>query len=149
MRMIGGTDALMKSMREEHQCSFLLTQKTMIDRPSAPCSENPDYSFTSCIFTFIENSVGCQLDWFGSSTARDLMADCHSREQIRAYYNTMKWVYEASWIELTNVTGCQGKCKLIQYSFTNCFKEKVTWKHNWSSSVYLQAEKTMVKKEKE
>ena len=95
MRMIGETDALMISTSEEHQCSFLLTEKTMIDRPSAPCSENPDYSFTSCIFTFIENSVGCRLDWFSSSSARDNMAARHTREQIRAYYNTMKWVHEA------------------------------------------------------
>ena len=82
MRMIGQTEALTIQPSEEHECSFLMIEKTRVNTPSSPCSDDPDYSFTSCIFTFITNHVGCHWDWYSSARAagRDHMATCQSRE---------------------------------------------------------------------
>ena len=74
---------------------------------------------------------------------------CSSRDQIIAYNVQLKWVGTASWLELTNVTGCHSRCEKRHYSFTDCKTEKLTSKQNWSAAFFLSAEKTMIDRNEE
>ena len=126
----------------------MTNEKISLNKPSAPCSEDPNYSFTSCIFMFIARSVGCQIDWLGSGLTEKI-PKCLSKNDILAYDAKLRLVGAISWFDLSKITGCRTSCKVRHFSLTNCKSEKVTWKRDWSSAFYLAARKTEVRKEEE
>ena len=46
-------------------------------------------------------------------------------------------------------SGCHSKCNIREFSFIKKSIEEVTWRHNWSSSFFLRAEKTLIRREEE
>ena len=74
---------------------------------------------------------------------------CTTSGQISDFSAKLHWVSTASWKDLSNTTGCPIKCTILQYQLFQCRKKDITWKHDWSSSFFLTAERTMVRKEEE
>ena len=124
MGRLGQTKALFLEPHTEQECSFLVTEKTSLDKPYAPCSSDPSYSFTSCMFSFLARSVGCHLNWFHSHMENSVRK-CRKKEDILAYDAKLNWVAAASWTELSNVSGCHASCTVRQFDFTECKKERV------------------------
>ena len=83
------------------------------------------------------------MDWLGFA-AKEKFPKCLSKEDILEYDAKMSLIGGLSWAELTDMTGCQSRCKIRQYSFTECKDSQVTWKHDWSSAFYLAPESTEV-----
>ena len=50
---------------------------------------------------------------------------------------------------IANMTKCPIRCRVKQYSFSECKSELITWKHNYSSAFYLGAKMTEVRREEE
>ena len=148
MDILGQTHAMFVPPNTELECSFFKSVKTHLDKPDEPCADDPRYSFTSCIFLFISSSFGCHIDWFDFNMEKQF-PPCTDREEMILYKKMMDLVSTASWIELKNLTGCIAKCTVNHYSFSECQKEDVTWKHDWSSSFYLAAERTRIRTEEE
>ena len=90
---------------------------------------------------------GCHLDLV--STLNEKYTPCTSREQLLAYNEYLMFSLNTPLAKLARETGCLARCKYKEFSFIQKIKEDITWKHNWSSSFFLEAERTMVKYEEE
>ena len=42
---------------------LVVTERRSINRPEAPCNENPDFNFKSCITESLYEKVGCRYPW--------------------------------------------------------------------------------------
>ena len=122
---------------------FVASEKISLNRKNAPCTADPLYSLTGCIFQYIATSVGCQADWLGLTWTTNL-PKCLIKEEILKYDAVMNMIGGMSWADLTHMTGCQARCHIRQFSFTECKDSLVTWKHDWSSAFYLAPETTEV-----
>ena len=63
MRRTGQTDPIFIPTKREMWGTFKVVQKSKHPRQSAPCVEDPDYSFTQCMMEYVANTAGCHLDW--------------------------------------------------------------------------------------
>ena len=123
-------------------------EKTSLNKPNAPCSDDPDYSFTSCIFSFIAQTVGCQIHWVHTQTDKKFLK-CKTKVEIIAFDTKLEEVQSMSGFDLTNMTKCPISCRVRHFSFAKCVATKVTWNHEESSTFYLSAEKTELRQEEE
>jgi hypothetical protein len=99
------------------------------------------------MFVYIARMSGCHLDWV--SPLNEKYTPCTLREQVLAYNEYLMFSVNTPLAKLAEKTGCLARCKYKEFIFMQKNKEEVTWKHNWSSSFFLEAEKTMVKHEEE
>ena len=125
-----------------------MTEKITLNKQSAPCSEDPNYSFTFCIFLYIARSVGCQISWIHSGMDQNY-PECSTPDQIIAYDTQLGRVESMSGFDLTNMTKCPVSCRVRYFSFDDCKSVEATWKHDWSSAFYLAPSKTEFRQEKE
>ena len=125
-----------------------MTEKITLNKQSAPCSEDPNYSFTFCIFLYIARSVGCQISWIHSGMDQNY-PECSTQDQIIAFDTQLGRVETMSGFDLTNMTKCPVSCSIRYFSFTDCKSVPVTWKHDWSSAFYLAPSKTEFRQDKE
>ena len=119
-----------------------------MNKPEAPCSDDPTYSFSSCIFHYISTNIGCHIGWIDSSM-KSTLPNCTNWTDINAYDNQLAVVAAMSWFEITKTTGCYTSCTVRTFTFAECKAMKVSWRHDWSSSFYLAAETTEVTKTEE
>ena len=125
-----------------------MIEKISISKSHSPCSDNPNYSFTECVFNYIARSAGCQIHWiYTHMTVK--FPECETREQFNDYDRNLAILDSMSGFGIANMTECPIRCRVQQYSFSECKSELVTWKHDWSSSFYLGAEMTEVRREEE
>jgi hypothetical protein len=127
--------------------SFVLNEKSYLNKPTTPCIAEPNYSYRKCMFAFIARMSGCHLAWV--SPHNEKYTPCISREQLLAYNEYLMFTINTPSAKLERETGCLARCKYKEFSFIQKSKEDITWKHNWSSSFFLEAERTMVKYEEE
>ena len=66
--------------------SFKLSKVQRMNRPSAPCSEDPGLSLTSCLESFLVQKVGCNI-----SLLEDRGQGCFNRERLNQYYSLLIW----------------------------------------------------------
>ena len=144
----GQTDPIFLPVGIDLEGSFTLTQKTSLNKRSSPCTNDPGYSFSSCIRKYIATLVGCELDWFIQTKSTNFPA-CSTRNHIIEFQNQAQRLHQASWHNLTSESGCQVKCTILEYHFKRNKEESVTWKQEWSSAFYLHAETTKERQEEE
>ena len=99
------------------------------------------------MFAFIARKAGCHLDWVSHPDEQD--TPCTSRKQLLKYNRYRMFFLNTPLSKLAGKTGCLARCKYKEFIFTQKSKEDITWKHNWSSSLFLEAERTMVRHEEE
>ena len=92
-----------------------LVDHRLLNRPSAPCVEDPDYSFRTCVRTSFSSQVGCRLVW-------DMWSDqdrqvCHTMQQYRKFEYLYAKIYKkgGQTIEDKNHTGCVKPCHYREY----------------------------------
>ena len=130
------------------ECSFAMIERVSISKPATPCSEDPAYSFTACVFNYIARSAGCQIHWiWPNHTLR--YPECKTIEQMNGYESKLARFESMSGFGIVNTTKCPIRCRVKQFSFSECKSVRVTWKHDWSSAFYLGAERTEIRKEEE
>ena len=144
----GQSDPIFLPMGTDLEGSFTLTKKTSLNKESAPCTNEQEYSFSSCTKQYIALLIGCELDWFSQTKTTDLPA-CSTRRQLIEFQNQTKRLHSASWHDLTDETGCLVKCTILEYHYKKHKQEEVTWKQDWSSAFYLHAETTKQRLEEE
>ena len=86
-----------------------MRQKTLINKDENPCSEDPNYSFRTCILTWVARDAGCHLDWFSPSPS-NVSLPCTKREDIGKYNEALTAALQARWLKLQDMTGCIPKC---------------------------------------
>ena len=127
-----------------------MLERVSISKTQDICSDNPGYSFTSCVFTFIARTVGCQIPWIYSSLDQgETQPVCTNKKQIIEYDDLLASLEPLSGFAITNITKCPPRCTVRQYSFHKCKSEQVSWKREWSSALYLGAERTEIRREEE
>jgi hypothetical protein len=124
----------------EMEGSFKITEKTSINKESEPCNTDPVYKFTTCISNYIFKLTGCTLDW-------PKFSNCSTRTKLIQYQDQMRRLLESSWKNLTMESCCYSSCRIKQFEFIKQKEELATWKRDWSSAFYLQAETTFVKQD--
>ena len=126
----------------EMEGSFKITEKTSINKELEPCNTDPVYKFTTCISNYIFELTGCTLDW-------PKFSNCFTRTKLIRFQEQITRLLESSWKELNMESGCQSSCRIKQFEFVKQKEELATWKRDWSSAFYLQAETTIMKQERE
>ena len=144
---LGLDNSIFLKLNKELRGSFNMKEKILLNKPSSPCIEDPSYSYTQCMFQFVANMAGCHLDWVTSLSEEH--PRCTSTEQVLTYNENLFFALTTPWMKLAEKSGCHAKCKYKEFIFTEISEESATWKHNWSSSFFLVAEKTLIKYEEE
>ena len=108
MARIGLSKELFLPKNTYFEGSFEIRQKTLINKPNQRCSEDPNYSFQDCIFTWVAKAAGCSLDWF--SQAKNNSVPCTLREDIGRYNDALTAALQARWLKLQSMTGCVPRC---------------------------------------
>ena len=127
-----------------------MVERVSINKHHEICSNTPNYSFTSCVFTFIARTVGCQIPWIYTSLDHaETLPVCATKKQIIEYDDILASLEPLSGYALTNITKCPPRCTVRQFSFHKCKSEQVSWKREWSSAFYFGAERTEIRKEEE
>ena len=127
-----------------------MVERISISKSSDPCSDDQNYSFTSCIFSYVTRSVGCKIPWiYTDLIIVDKFPDCKTKAEMDAFDNLLANVETRSGYGIANMTGCPIKCRVRQYSISECKSELVSWKRQWSSAFYLGADRTEVRREEE
>ena len=125
MEYIGQTKSILIPVKTEVWGSFTVVHKTNLDKATAPCKEDPQYSFTECMKDYVAAAAGCHLDDLVATRQTDVdnkdghnnHPPCVTREQVQRYANTLTNVSKLSWMELVQVTECLAKCTYRQFSF--------------------------------
>ena len=125
-----------------------MTEKTSINKELAPCVSDPEYSFNSCVMSYIAKLTVCTLDFFDFPKGFNF-PPCSTREQLLRYEEEMVRLIAAPWRNLTAESGCYTSCTVKKFQLTKTKEELVTWKRTWSSAFYMTAESTLVRKEEE
>ena len=144
---VGNAKPILLLDGEELKRSFVLNEKSNLNKPTTPCVSDPNYSYRKCMFAYIATMSGCHLDWV--SPLNKKYTPCISREQLLAYNEHLMFSLNTPLAKLAGESGCFAKCKSKEFIFMQKSKEKLTWKHHWSSSFFLEAERTRVKNEEE
>ena len=63
MESIGQSNSIYIYTKKEVWGSFTVVQKTNLDKQSAPCVMDPNYSYTRCMLNHLATTAGCYLDW--------------------------------------------------------------------------------------
>ena len=116
MEYIGQAKPIFIPTSTEIWGNFKIVQKKNLDRDSAPCMTEPNYSFTQCMKDYVASTAGCHLSWVTKGVG-DGHSKCVSRAQVLSYQDTLTNVSKLSWMELVRVTGCSAKCSFRQFSF--------------------------------
>ena len=120
----------------------------MVDTLSStdnPCNEDKEYSFTDCLHKYAITFANCSIDFF--SEYRDSNHFC-TKSSFKMYIQTMEYLKQEEISKIKQKTGCNPKCKTIQYSFEKNL-QKIDWntKHgdnSWMSEVYIQPKSSVV-----
>ena len=147
MERLGQTKPIFLEPGMELKGSFIVNVKMHMSKDTMQCTSAPNYSYTSCIVSYIARSVGCHLDWVGSLTVN--MPRCTTVHQILAYQDKLVSVNNMQWHNISRESGCLSKCKAREFLFVEESREVATWSHNWSSSFFLTADRTNIFQEEE
>ena len=147
MERTGLSEIIVISNNMEQEGYFTFTETTSLDHTDAPCVSDPSYSYKECMFNYVAKTTGCFLDWFNPPKMN--YNRCSSNEEILKYNEIMDWALTSTWKTLANTTSCHAKCTVRKYVYTKTKEENITWKHDFSSSFYLTAKRSLFKKEDE
>ena len=148
MERIGQSKPIFVSREKELTGSFIVSEKYHISNPSMPSVQDPVYSYTECMTSYVATTAGCHLDWV-RSIAVETAQPCTTVHQILAYQEELLSVNRMQWKKLKEKTGCLPKCNVMEFSFVEKNQEDVTWRYNWSSSFFLSTERTLIRREEE
>ena len=90
MNRLGQSQAIFAKANTEVVCSYTTTEQNFLQRKQSFCSTDPNYSFKFCIFDFIDDFIGCHLNWFHEKENVDFKI-CKTREDITSYMEKMRW----------------------------------------------------------
>ena len=84
--------------------SFKMSKMQRMNRPSAPCSEDPGLSLTSCLESFLIQRVGCNI-----SLLEDRGQGCFNRKRLNYYYSLLIWsVFRSEYFFVFLQCWCRG-----------------------------------------
>ena len=82
MEHLGQTKVVYVPTRTEVWGSFTAMQKINLDKRSAPCKTNPDYSYTQCMMNYVASTAGCHLNVIDDDKDSYNVGPCVSSEQV-------------------------------------------------------------------
>ena len=98
------------------------------------CTDTIDYSYTSCLFEYIQDTIQCKINW--NLTTNDPL-QCPMDFDLKEYLDLLLFLQHSSIKNITEVTGCLPKCKYTYYKYKEQENEIIDWKTDWISSFYL------------
>ena len=116
MSRLGQTENIYLKIKTRLDGNFQLVERRVLNNPARPCQEAESYSFTRCMLEFVAGKVGCHLDLVGTYQLPQYPT-CRRLEEIEAYSNLLEEMKDYSWVRLTKMTGCYGKCHYKEYKF--------------------------------
>ena len=88
MDSIGQTKSIYIPGNTEVWGSFTAAQKINLNKNTAPCVDDHDYSFTNCMKEYVARKAGCHLDWVDKHS-NEKMGPCKSWEEVQTYKATL------------------------------------------------------------
>ena len=166
MESIGQSNSIYIYTKKEVWGSFTVVQKTNLDKQSAPCVMDPNYSYTRCMLNHLATTAGCYLDWVNPGAVNVSNSDplytfwvlrdmsimiisgvqiddhraCVTWDQVLRYHEALNTVRKLSWTQMVNVTGCLAKCSYREFRFEkvcNIIRPLVACMHWNQHFIYL------------
>ena len=91
MEAIGQTKVIHIPTKTEVWGTFTASRNINLDKASAPCVGDPDYSYTQCVKNYVASTVGCHLDWVDPASV-DEHGPCATWDQVLSYHATLSTV---------------------------------------------------------
>ena len=118
----------------ETQIYFQTIRYSNIQSKDYVCTEDNTFSMTQCLQQYVVSQTGCAIDWFRETN----IPNCRSIEEWEKVQTTLNWLFDASYDELINATGCIQKCSFIKYEIVKVNEQKITWNTTkWLSEFYV------------
>ena len=116
------------------QIFFQTVRYSNIRNKDYVCTEDSEFSMTGCLQQYVVSQTGCAIDWFRET----MFKKCKTFEEFEKVQRIWNWLFDASYNELLNTTGCMQKCSYIKYEIVKVNEQKIKWNTtNWISEFYV------------
>ena len=139
MFSIGQHKPVKVGLNSDVEITFTVKKITNINKPTRPCIERDDYSFTKCLQKFAVKKTNCSFDY--TAVNLDQQRSC-STEHFLKYFKHLIWIKQSRLSDVIEESGCHPKCKITEYSYeTN--EQNSSWTSNWTAEIYIQPESSI------
>ena len=126
--------------RDELEILFSVKEINKLSNEANPCEEDEQYSFSTCLHEFAILKSNCRIDFFGRDSSSNNFC---TKDGFKLYIDTLKYLKQEDISKIKKVTGCNPKCNTIHYTYEKNL-QKIKWKTNWMSEVYVQPKSSVV-----
>ena len=96
---------------------------------------------TDCLQNFAFRQTKCALDWFKNTSVQP----CSNFEEFEQIQNIWNWLFDATYNEIIEKTGCMQKCSHFDYVIVDKREEIISWdKPKWISEFYAFTDSEIV-----
>ena len=108
------------------------------------CVEEPGYSWTDCLNSYIARKAGCSPRW-ANTTAAPACRDREDLLQVQFWYQRVK---KEDTLTLNRQSGCCSKCDTKTFEL-EIEQESLNWETDWTAEVFLEAASGSIREETE
>ena len=103
-----------------------------MSKPSKPCTEDVNYSFTQCVRDSVTKIIGCRMDFEKMRKLGEALEEtgegenlCTNLEELYKYEEIYRQIYKKNKGTILNITACQFPCSYREYGLvTSQLKSK-------------------------
>jgi hypothetical protein len=98
----GHTEKIKLGLNENVEIKFQMSVRKYLSVPTAPCTEETNYSLTGCLQDYVERAAGCRLDWFTDQLEGNY---CEGPEAILKYKSALESIDFVDYVKVVQTTG--------------------------------------------
>ena len=108
------------------------TKHIAINRPDAPCEEDKDYSFTTCIKKSVVKFAGCKVPWDNDI---ENIRECRTVDEVVMHISRYINLSISEQQTVFKLTGCKPPCTYLKY--VDVAAKGSEWETDNSSLLYI------------
>ena len=94
---------------------------------------------TECLQHYVVSQSNCSIGWFRNISGQG--QECTTSEEFENLQRTLNWLFDASYTDVVQQTGCVVKCSHLRYDIVKHREEEITWNTSkWISEFYIYSD---------
>ena len=94
---------------------------------------------TECLQDYVVSQTNCSIGWFRNISGQS--QECTTSEEFENLQRTLNWLFDASYRNVVQQTGCVVKCSQLRYDIVKEREEQITWNTSkWISEFYIYSD---------
>ena len=91
---------------------------------------------TECLQHYVVLQTNCSIGWFRNISGQS--QECATSQEFENLQRTLNWLFDASYKDVVQQTGCVVKCPHLRYDIVKYREEEITWNTSkWISEFYI------------